>query len=91
MIKPLTISAHAKDRAIERFGSLDAVFPVSGKRPTKKQRAQIKRQCPLHARLFMSNGFAGRYFIYNRNTNCVYVIADSEGAHVVASVFELED
>jgi hypothetical protein len=85
------ISQHAKDRAIERFGSVDTVFPMTGKRPTKKQRAQIKKQCPLHARLFMSEGFAGRYFIYNRNTNCVYVVAaDDKDNHVVASVFELE-
>tara|TARA_B100001063_G_scaffold244727_1_gene278335 strand:+ start:10582 stop:10860 length:279 start_codon:yes stop_codon:yes gene_type:complete len=89
-MKPFTISTHAKERAVERFGSLDAVFPVSGKKPTKKQRSQIKKQCPLHSKTFMSAGFMGRYFIYNRNTKCVYVIADSDNTHVVVSVFKLE-
>jgi hypothetical protein len=86
------LSKHAKGRAVERFGSVDAVFPVSGKRPTKKQRKQIKLQCPIHAKLFMSEGFSGRYFLYNRNTNCVYVIAANyRDSHVVASVFGLGD
>ena len=84
-------SDHALQRIRERFSEfsiphLEAILERS-RRPTKKQRKQIKLSCSQAAKKWMRNGFAGRYCMINRS-GIVFVI---EAPNTIVTLFRLEE
>lgn len=84
-------TAHALQRAAERFPGL-TVDELQGaaerSRVAKyKTKASIKKSCPKNAKLYMSKGFMGRYYLYNRHYNIVFVV---DNKNEVVTVFNLK-